>query len=412
MRVLMLVHDFLPASCAGVEIHTLRLAQALRDAGTDVQVMVPHESESLSDLNFGTELVAGVPVHRVFSGHLRVDTFQTDQPAVSQVLLSLIDRVAPDVVHIQHTLRWTPGFCSTVAMRWPTFLTLHDHYFLCGRIHMLDSQNRLCTGPETPQKCASCVTGQDYSGPLAEDQKRIIATVAQRLRAFQSLIGLCRTVTAPTAYLKNRFVAAGFPEQAIRVQPLGTPSLPRRATRTSPLVFGFVGTIHPNKNFMLAIESFLKAGVPGARMVIWGGGLPTFVNMVQQVCQQYPGLEYRGSFSSSDTAVMEQIFAGIDVLVHPSAVENYPTVIRESLVSGVFVVASDAGGIREIGEMDTCGQILDTADADVWAQALLNAAGRCRLNNADGNKTLLTYSEEAALWQREYTLHTGKGTTP
>ena len=45
---------------------------------------------------------------------------------------------------------------------------------------------------------------------------------------------------------------------------------------------------------------------------------------------------------------MPEILASTDVAVIPSRVENYPTVVRESLHAGVPVIGPNVGGVPEI----------------------------------------------------------------
>jgi glycosyltransferase involved in cell wall biosynthesis len=69
---------------------------------------------------------------------------------------------------------------------------------------------------------------------------------------------------------------------------------------------------------------------------------------------------YHGAFQQKDRA---EIFSKLDLLVVPSLGENYPFIIRESLLAGVPVAASNIAGIHEIIKNDENGFLFPPNDS-------------------------------------------------
>jgi glycosyltransferase involved in cell wall biosynthesis len=112
---------------------------------------------------------------------------------------------------------------------------------------------------------------------------------------------------------------------------------------------GFAGRIDTWKGVDVLLDAFpaVRARIPTAQLVIAGGTVPGkegFAAGLRARAEGMPGVRWLGH--RDDIA---EIFADLDVLVLPStAPEPFGMVLIEALSSGVPVVATDAGGPREI----------------------------------------------------------------
>jgi len=115
------------------------------------------------------------------------------------------------------------------------------------------------------------------------------------------------------------------------------------------------------------------------RLTMVGGeqvDLTPYAKLVQEL-----GLSHKISLAGPlPLAQVAQCMQSHDVLLLNSRVENFPCVIAEAWASGLPVVSTDVGGIREHlppGISDR-GVLLPTeADAEVWADALVNVSQTC-----------------------------------
>lgn len=61
-----------------------------------------------------------------------------------------------------------------------------------------------------------------------------------------------------------------------------------------------------------------------------------------------------------------------DALAHPSLWEGMPNVVMEAMASGLPVVATDAGGVRELVADGRTGRIVPVGQTDSFGEAMLD----------------------------------------
>lgn len=136
-----------------------------------------------------------------------------------------------------------------------------------------------------------------------------------------------------------------------------------------PLIgmFGRIGRWKGQDVFLRAI-----ARLPGVRAVIVGGALfaeEAYERKVRDLAAEL-SLEGRVKFVGHVSEVMP-LMAACDVVAHCStAPEPFGLVIAEAMLAGTPVVASDAGGAREIVMSEVTGQLTPLNDPEALAAAI------------------------------------------
>jgi glycosyltransferase involved in cell wall biosynthesis len=136
-----------------------------------------------------------------------------------------------------------------------------------------------------------------------------------------------------------------------------------------PLVgmFGRIGRWKGQDVFLRAI-----ARLPGVRAVIVGGALfgeEEYERKVRKLASDL-ALEDRVVFVGQVSEVMT-LMAACDVVAHCStAPEPFGLVIAEAMLAGTPVIASDAGGAREIVTPEETGQLTPLEDHEALAAAI------------------------------------------
>lgn len=118
----------------------------------------------------------------------------------------------------------------------------------------------------------------------------------------------------------------------------------------------------PSKRVTLAIEAAHAARVP---LVIVGDG-PDHATLAKRAEELGARVTFTGALHRRDALAW---IAAADVLIHPSAVEAAPTVIREARALGVPVVACDAGDVAAWAEDDEGIRVV-AAEVDALAAAI------------------------------------------
>ena len=371
MRVLAVIHDYLPLHAAGSEIYTHHLCRALKEAGHEVAVFTCEERRDLEQWSLTERVHDGVPVFEAIYNRIYHDlSEQWDDPRMGAVFDGVLARWRPDVVHVQG-LQFVGGISAlkaAAARGIRVLMTLHEYWWLCPRAGLMyDPDGRACE-VATPRDCARCVdvypidrerwsdaahpAGDSHSHADLGDRRWFARALEQRARDLAGAVDLVHRFIAPSRFLAERFVACGFPRAKLEVADYGFPPAPVRpeAPVTAPLRVGYVGTLSDYKGvevFARAVEHSgltpdeLRASVHGH--LDW---FPEVAARLRAVADDCPALTLAGPFDPSDR---ERVLATLDLLVVPSLWwENSPLTIHEAHQRGLPVLASDRGGMAEL----------------------------------------------------------------
>jgi glycosyltransferase involved in cell wall biosynthesis len=133
--------------------------------------------------------------------------------------------------------------------------------------------------------------------------------------------------------------------------------------RDTGAVVVYLGALSPEKDVGLAIEAV--ASLPDVHLVVAGDG-PDRASLEARATARVPG---RVTFVG-DVPNARPVLAAADVLVLPSRTEGLPGVLIEAGLSGLPVVATDVGLVREIVVDGETGRLVPAGDATALAAAL------------------------------------------
>ncbi len=125
-------------------------------------------------------------------------------------------------------------------------------------------------------------------------------------------------------------------------------------------IIGFCGNLNNVKNVvsLAGIFEIIKIKFPEAKMQIIGQG-----TKFRHISEDFKNrglsefVSFTGGIRQKEIA---GYFSSMSVLLLPSFREGFPTVVAEAIGSGLQVVGSDIGGVREaVGD---CGKLVDHGD--------------------------------------------------
>ena len=184
---------------------------------------------------------------------------------------------------------------------------------------------------------------------------------------------------------------------SVDVERFSSPADPRRIRAELGLgaenaLVGCIGRLVPDKGhrWLLEAAARLRPAHPGARYVFAGTGTEE-ASLRRQVRDL--GLDDRVTFLGFRTDVAD-ITASLDLAVLPSVdCDASSAVIKEAMLSGKAVVATDIGGAAEILRPEQAGLVVPPADPGALAAAIgrmLDAPGEARAMGVRGREIVLS----------------------
>ena len=228
---------------------------------------------------------------------------------------------------------------------------LNDYWFLCHRVRLLKRDGSLCDGPAGGWNCSQCLNVpalvRSRLNPAA------VGANVYRFRYLRRRLLEADRVLSPSRYVRDVFERNGFPAGRIGVCDYGTAEPPAaldaayaaRETR-SPVRFGFLGTLMPEKGIDVLVDAFATLPAGRAELHVFGVSVEPAFEAAVRARGGHPDVRWRGAVAHAERW---RALAEVDVLVVPSTwYENAPLAIHEALRAGVPVIGSAIGGIPEL----------------------------------------------------------------
>lgn len=409
MRILYVVHQFVPRHIAGTELYTDTLARAMTARGHEVAI-------------FSTEAYHGVP-HSTMQGKthngLRVfeavhnnsfSDFENSyiDPEKEAQFRDVLRSYGPDVVHFQHLHQHSIRNISIAKdLGLPVAYTLHEFWLLCVHHGWLAKPGyELCSGPNAEEcaRCAMTCMPRPRAGDAFEDWR---SAWLERERVLRAELDRVDLFVSPSRFLRERFLDAGWiPPERIEFSDNGMPAHARAGparTASDSLRVGFVGTVAEWKGVHVLIDAVNALEGEAIQLDIHGelAYFPEYVARLRSEAQ-HPEIRFHGRFENREVA---KVLSEIDVLVVPSLwYENSPLTIHEAFLAGVPVLASDIGGMAEFVEHERNGLHFEVGNARSLEASLRRLLADTTLLDQlrAGIPEFKTASEDAEAWEGRY----------
>jgi glycosyltransferase involved in cell wall biosynthesis len=133
----------------------------------------------------------------------------------------------------------------------------------------------------------------------------------------------------------------------------------------SDIVFGYIGTLAPNKGVQWLIEQFNKISSNSISLIIAGEGDSFYTNLLKNISANDTRISFTGYVKSED------FYPQIDVLIVPSTWnEPLGMVAIEACAHHIPVITSATGGLKEIITNGYNGLYCDISVPDSLSDAI------------------------------------------
>ena len=291
----------------------------------------------------------GVRVRRINYNFKDVEGFSwiTNNPRMNEILNEELARDEPDVVHVHHLTCLSTGMLDVVADAGiPLVMTLHDFWMSCLRGQRIVPELEIC-GHLDRGRCAPCL---QRLWPHFDITPEVLAELDVVLRGRMAR---CDALIAPSKFHRDRCLEQGLPADRFHVIEHGLdhdllPASERE--RTSVRKIGFIGSVIPTKGVHLLIEAMNRIGRADVECHVHGlapnfHGDTTFLERCRELARDDLPFHFHGAYTQAE---LPQILEDLDLLVIPGLWwEAFCLTIREAMLAGVPVIASDLGAMHE-----------------------------------------------------------------
>ena len=407
MKLLYVLHRFLPRFFSGTETYTYQLAQEMQQRGHGVQIFCADEIKGGPDYRIKVQegVYNSLKIYRInFNREKTPDIigFSYDNPMVAEHFDSFLSRTRPDLVHITSFQYLSASIIDPIkSLSIPVVFTATDYWCFCPKSNLLAFDSSLCKAAEV-KKCISCLIC--ISSFYARGLKKLNippSVLAETFLLVGKVPGLKKNkffqgkealekrstfileklknldlIITPTPNLQEYFLNSGLSPKKIMLSGYGFNSdwikQPSHYIRKQePLRFGYIGMLAQMKGVDILIRSFNRfSPSEQAHLKIYGDDshFPSYVQQLKKLAQHNPNISFMETFPPDK---LGKILAKIDVLIVPSLwYENAPTVILGAFAAGIPVVGSDVPGISFLVKDEVNGLLFARGDTQALTRCL------------------------------------------
>lgn len=375
MKILHIATGFPISFPGGITNYVRALARAQVADGHDVHILsgpgVDHAA-----------IPAGVTVHEYTSCKIRPFTFGIHQKDPSSVALrkNLLS-AGYSIIHIHMALNFDMNFFEALTKcEIPYVISIHDYFFICPRIFMVDySGRRVCKSVDL-ERCSECIGVLDQMDLLTRIIRRINRTlpgnftlVPPRIRSrviysraavMKSFLENARMILPVSSRVKN-IVSTAVPGGRYQVEHIGNESALTQKQNKLPsdkIRFVFMGVLNFMKGAEILAELVSRVKRHDVEFHFYGRADSRYEKLLTS-----KGLICHGSYKPSQ---LDEILSHADVgMVLPVWEDNGPQVVMEFLNHGTPVLGTKRGGIPDFVNKGT-GLLFDPAAPEDIDQAV------------------------------------------
>jgi glycosyltransferase involved in cell wall biosynthesis len=374
MRILHLVHQYLPEHIGGTELYTKWLTEALSRQGHQVSIFHRRSANGVG-LEHRTE--GRRRIWAAWAGLLsptRRFRATFGDPLLVRAFESVLEKIQPELVHIQHLMGHPAALVRAVQRQGiPYVITLWDFWWVCANAQLLTNYSQeVCDGPQMYLNCARCALARVGHSQFWPVVPAVIGPLFWRNYLLRRIMTGASRLIAPTKFVYKWYSAHDVPtERLITISPgLEQPApVSRQTTRTNvPFRFAYVGGLSWQKGVHVLIEAF-NGTEKGAELWIAGDedADPAYATHLHTLASE--NVHFLGKLTRAE---VWEMLTQVDVLVVPSLwYETFAFVVSEAFAAGVPVVASRLGPLADRVEEGVDGLLVPPGDVEALRDTLL-----------------------------------------
>lgn len=295
------------------------------------------------------------------------EQFRSEQFA--ELYGKILDNFGVDCVHIHHTIGLTLElFYEARKRKLPIYATMHDYYYVCPTVKMLDQSDELCVGKADEEKCKQCLN--KHCG-IAMTIPYISIWREENLAALR----LVNRIFVPSLSAKN-IVGSYFDELQNKIEIIEHGAeliLPEKISREEKKTFNvaFLGGISVAKGYRYTVD-LIKKGNKGIKWHLFG-----IFERENTSVERRNNFVNVGKYKREDLPRLFQEYSIDLVCILAIWPETFCYTISEAIMCGVPVLVTDVGALGERVKSMKCGWVVPHGEP---SDAILKKINEIRIN--------------------------------
>jgi glycosyltransferase involved in cell wall biosynthesis len=375
MRILHLVHQYMPEHVGGTELYTRWLTHALSRRGHQITIFY---RRSAAGVGLEERMEEGVRVWTVWHGLVTpprrlLSTFR--DPPVERAFERVLDQANPDLVHVEHLMGLPVALIHSIRRRGvPYVVTLWDFWWVCANAQLLTNYNqRVCDGPRAYLNCARCALARVEHSQLWPAFPLAAGLLSWHNRLLRQVMKAAGRLIAPTEFVRRWYAEHNAPaEKLLTLLPGLEPATIASPHEQRPIRFAYIGGLSWQKGVHTVVEAF--DGIHGPEE-LWIAGDESFdPDYVAQLrARAAPNVRFLGRLTREQ---VWETLAQVDVVMVPSLwYETFSFIVSEAFAAGLPVLASRLGPLADRVRDGVDGLLMPPGDVDAWRTALQRLVG-------------------------------------
>jgi glycosyltransferase involved in cell wall biosynthesis len=376
MRVLHLLHQYLPKYVGGTELYTQAVARGQVRRGHQVSIFYRAGG---SNTGLERRVEDGITIYGAWSGPLSTNrrflaTF--GEHSLARAFERALDNARPDVLHVEHLMGLPVALIHAAERRGiPFVITLHDYWWVCANAQLLTNYSRrVCQGPQAFVNCARCALARGGHPHFFVGAPPLAALLARRNALLGQVLKHAAGIIAPTDFVRAWYAGHGAPADRLCVISHGlegVSAVKKAAPRGDGIVrFVYIGGLTWQKGLHVLVEAFSR--VRGASE-LWIAGdetaEPEFVAGLK--AKAVPNVRWLGRLGRPEVWAT---LAQADVVVVPTLwYETFSLIVSEAFAAGLPVIASRIGPLADRIQDGVNGALVAPGNLPAWRAAMQRA---------------------------------------
>jgi glycosyltransferase involved in cell wall biosynthesis len=377
MRILHLIHQYLPKYVGGTELYTQAVARGQVQRGHQVSIFY-----RAGGVNAGLErrVENGVTIYGAWSGPLTTNrrfmaTF--GDATLERAFGRALDNARPDVLHVEHLMGLPVALVHAAQRRHiPFVITLHDYWWVCANAQLLTNYSRrVCRGPQAFVNCARCALARSGHPHFFLGAPPLAVALGERNALLEGVLKHAAGIVAPTEFVRAWYAGHGAPADRLSVISHGLEgaSVAKKATpRDDGVVrFVYIGGLTWQKGIHVLVEAFSRVrSRAGCAPELWLAGdetgEPELVARLK--AKAVPNVRWLGRLDRPDVWAT---LALADVVVVPTLwYETFSLIVSEAFAAGLPVIASRIGPLADRIQTGVNGMLVPPGNLLAWREAM------------------------------------------